>query len=169
VTTYRIEFDPNGNLFDIPELTLDFTNRALFAKAVTKHAIPHLTPALASMGRPELADCVFHPVSDMSGGHFLWLDFQSGQGARFCPARLTALPATGPAPYCTGDRCADCTPDDECCEATCGCCPRVDEHDHCRLAPGSEEDSKYCDQHGEGCLLPRSPEAELKYELLRRA
>lgn len=64
-------------------------------------------------------------------------------------------------PYCTGDRCADCTPptaDDpygeqgECCEATCGCCPRVDEHNHCRLAPGSEEDSKYCDQHGEGWL-----------------
>jgi hypothetical protein len=74
-----------------------------------------------------------------------------------------------PDTYCTGDRCADCTPDEECCEATCGCCPRVDEHDHCRLAPGSEEDSKYCDQHGEGWLFDRSPEAERKYELLRRA
>lgn len=71
--------------------------------------------------------------------------------------------------YCTGDRCEDCTPDEECCEATCGCCPRVNEHDHCRLAPGSEEDSKYCDQHGEGWLYDRSPEAELRYEVLRNA
>ena len=61
-------------------------------------------------------------------------------------------------PYCTGDRCADCeapSPDDvhgegDCCEATCGCCPRVEAHGHCSLAPGSEEGSKYCDQHGEG-------------------
>lgn len=78
-------------------------------------------------------------------------------------------------PYCIGDRCEDCTPptpqdpDDECCEATCGCCPRVNEHDHCRLAPGSEEDSKYCDQHGEGSLNYRTPEAERRYEILRRA
>jgi hypothetical protein len=77
--------------------------------------------------------------------------------------------------YCTGDRCEDCTkpgPDDpygegDCCEATCGCCPRVDEHDHCRLMPGSEEGSQYCDQHGEGWLFDRSPEAELRYQILR--
>lgn len=55
-----------------------------------------------------------------------------------------------PARYCTGDRCRDCTPDEECCEATCGCCPRVEEHDRCFLYPGSEGDSKYCDQHSEG-------------------
>lgn len=73
------------------------------------------------------------------------------------------------APYCTGDRCEDCTADEECCEATCGCCPRVNEHDHCRLAPGSEENSKYCDQHGEGWLYDRSPQAELKYQILRGA
>jgi hypothetical protein len=80
-------------------------------------------------------------------------------------------------PYCTGDRCGDCEPpaagdihgEDDCCEATCGCCPRVNEHDHCRLAPGSEEDSKYCDQHGEGWLYPLSPESERMYQTLRNA
>lgn len=71
--------------------------------------------------------------------------------------------------YCTGDRCEDCTPEEECCEATCGCCPRVNEHDHCRLAPGSEEDSQYCDQHGEGWLYDRSPAAERRYQILRNA
>lgn len=72
-------------------------------------------------------------------------------------------------PYCTGDRCEDCTPHEECCEATCGCCSRVDEHGNCFLRPGSEEASKYCDQHGEGWLLPRSPEAERRYQILRGA
>ncbi|TGZ14737.1 hypothetical protein DV517_62200 [Streptomyces sp. S816] len=76
--------------------------------------------------------------------------------------------------YCTGDRCADCEPpgpngDDDCCEATCGCCPRVNEHGHCLLHPGSEDDSHYCDQHGEGSLYPRSPEAERRYQILRNA
>lgn len=70
--------------------------------------------------------------------------------------------------YCSGPRCADCTPDDECCEATCGCCARLDEHDHCRLALGAY-DSKYCDQHGDGILLPLSPAAALAYDILRRA
>lgn len=78
-------------------------------------------------------------------------------------------------PYCTGDRCADCEPptaedpDDECCEATCGCCPVVDAHDLCWLHRGSEDDSKYCSQHGEGWLYDRSPEAELRYQILRGA
>ncbi|MFD6149417.1 hypothetical protein [Streptomyces sp. NPDC060243] len=66
-----------------------------------------------------------------------------------------------PQPYCTGDRCADCEqpPDDDiygeddCCEATCGLCPRVRAHDNCFLRSGSD-DGKYCDQHGEGCLYP---------------
>lgn len=77
--------------------------------------------------------------------------------------------------YCTGDRCADCTPptrenpDDECCEATCGCCPRVDEHGNCWLSRGSEDDSKCCSQHGEGWLNDRSPEAERTYQILRNA
>ncbi|MCA1224251.1 hypothetical protein [Streptomyces sp. 8L] len=80
-------------------------------------------------------------------------------------------------PYCTGDRCQDCEPptpddihgEDDCCEATCGCCPRVNQHGHCFLYPGSEDDSQYCDQHGEGRLYDRSPEAERMYEILRRA
>lgn len=71
--------------------------------------------------------------------------------------------------YCTGDRCEDCTPDEECCEATCGYCPRVNEHNHCFLNPGSEENSHYCDQHGEGSLFDRSPEAEHRYQILRNA
>jgi hypothetical protein len=79
-------------------------------------------------------------------------------------------------PYCTGDRCTDCEAPDpktdphgegDCCEATCGCCPRVDAHGHCWLMPGSEDDSKYCDQHGEGSLYDRSPEAERRYQILR--
>lgn len=49
-------------------------------------------------------------------------------------------------PYCTGVRCSDCVPDEPCCEATCGPCDRAD----CFLSPGSEEGSKYCDEHGEG-------------------
>jgi hypothetical protein len=78
-------------------------------------------------------------------------------------------------PYCLGDRCADCTaptaadPDDECCEATCGCCPRVDEHGNCWIGSEQDDGSRYCSQHGEGWLNDRTPEAERRYELLRRA
>jgi hypothetical protein len=72
-------------------------------------------------------------------------------------------------PYCTGDRCVDCTPDDECCEATCGCCPRVNEQDWCWLRPGSEDNSRNCSQHGEGWLNDRSPHAQAMYETLRLA
>lgn len=61
-----------------------------------------------------------------------------------------------PEPGCPGLRCSDCEPGEECCEATCGPCPQVDAQDHCRLAPGSEDDSRYCDQHGEGWLEPIS-------------
>lgn len=70
-------------------------------------------------------------------------------------------------PYCAGCRCEDCTPEEECCEATCGCCPRVDEHGHCFLYSGSDEDSTYCDQHGEGSLYDSSPQAEFRYQVLR--
>lgn len=70
-----------------------------------------------------------------------------------------------PNTYCTGDRCADCNPAEPCCEATCGACDRAD----CFLNPGSEDNSKYCDDHGEGRLFERSPEAELRYQLLRDA
>lgn len=73
------------------------------------------------------------------------------------------------APYCTGDRCDECTPEEPCCEATCGCCPMVNEQDWCSLSTGSEDDSKYCSQHGEGWLNDRSPEAQAMYDLLRQA
>ncbi|MEW2568363.1 hypothetical protein [Streptomyces sp. NPDC047070] len=79
--------------------------------------------------------------------------------------------------YCTGPRCRDCEPpeaDDpygetDCCEATCGCCPRVDAHGHCSLSSGSEDGSYYCDQHGEGSLSPLNPRAQAMYDALRRA
>jgi hypothetical protein len=80
-------------------------------------------------------------------------------------------------PYCTGDRCADCEPpaatdvhgEEDCCEASCGYCPRVEAHGNCALYRGSDEGSHYCDQHGEGSLHPRSAEAELRYRVLRGA
>lgn len=72
-------------------------------------------------------------------------------------------------PYCTGDRCADCEPDDECCEATCGCCPRVTAQDWCWLGSEQDDGSRYCSQHGEGWLNDRSPEAERRYQILRDA
>jgi len=164
MTNYRIEFDPGG-IFTVPPITVDFSDPNQAARTVANHAIPHLTPVLTEMDRPELADCFFRTdPADPTYGEFMWLDLVGGTGARFCPARLTPVIA-----YCTGDRCEDCTPDEECCEATCGCCPRVDEHGHCLLAPGSEEDSKHCDQHGEGWLFDRSPQAERRYQILRKA
>ena len=166
MTTYRIEFGKVGDTSPVPPITLPFDEINEFCRAVAEHAIPHLRPVLTEMGRPELADCMFHLNKDRTMGQFLWISLAAGKGAQFCPARLTAVANTA---YCTGDRCTDCTPADECCEATCGCCPRVDEHDHCRLAPGAEDDSQYCDQHGEGSLNGRSPEAELRYQLLRDA
>lgn len=52
-------------------------------------------------------------------------------------------------PYCTGDRCIDCTPDPDgqCCEATCGCCPAVNVQDWCWLYPGELDDTWSCRQH----------------------
>lgn len=76
---------------------------------------------------------------------------------------------TGTTPYCTGGRCDECTPNEECCEATCGCCPRVSAQDWCWLSPGSSDDSKYCSQHGEGWLAERSPRAQAMYDLWRNA
>lgn len=49
-------------------------------------------------------------------------------------------------PYCASDRCG-----------------------HCFLHPGSEEDSRYCDQHGEGWLNDLSPVAQRRYQTLRDA
>lgn len=77
--------------------------------------------------------------------------------------------APGTPPRCAGDRCTECTPDQECCEATCGCCPLVAEQDLCWLSDGSEDGGRYCSQHGEGWLYDRSPEAELRYQVIRNA
>lgn len=75
-----------------------------------------------------------------------------------------AAPSQGNA-YCTGDRCEECTPEEPCCEATCGPCGQAD----CYLRPGSEDGSRYCDEHGEGWLSDRSPKSQLMYDILRNA
>jgi hypothetical protein len=53
-------------------------------------------------------------------------------------------------PYCTGANCADCTPDPEnqCCEATCGCCPAVNAQDWCWITRDPDDDTPRCSQHG---------------------
>lgn len=65
-------------------------------------------------------------------------------------------------PYCMGLRCEGCTSKEPCCEATCGPCPRAD----CYLSAGSEEDSKYCDEHGEGWLYDLPPWAQRMSHIL---
>ena len=92
MTTYRIEFGKVGETYPVPPLTLQFDEINAFCRAVGEHAIPHLRPALIEMGRPELADCLFHMSKDRSRGQFLWLDLAAGKGARFCPVRLTPTP-----------------------------------------------------------------------------
>lgn len=91
-TTYRIEFGP---AWPVPPLTLEHTDPNQFHRAVAAHAIPHLKPVLAERGHPEYADCFFHTDRDLTVGEFMWLDLAGGNGARFCPARLTAVPAAG--------------------------------------------------------------------------
>jgi hypothetical protein len=89
VTTYLIEFGP---AWPVPPITVDFTDRAAALHSVTEHAIPHLRPALTEKGRPELADCFFRTdPADPSYGDFMWLDLAGERGARFCPARITAV------------------------------------------------------------------------------
>lgn len=51
-------------------------------------------------------------------------------------------------PYCAGDQCADCTPEEECCETVCGVCPRVSAAEGCTMTPGSLEGTRSCRQHG---------------------
>lgn len=77
----------------------------------------------------------------------------------------TAPPMSAVEPYCSGPRCDECSAEEPCCEATCGPCDRAD----CWLAPGSEEDSRYCDEHGEGWLMELNPHAQAMYDILRRA
>ena len=88
MTSYRIEFGP---AWPVPPITVDFTDRTAATRAVAEHAIPHLTPKLTEMGRPEFADCFFRTNGELTVGEFMWLDLAAGRGARFCPARLTPL------------------------------------------------------------------------------
>jgi hypothetical protein len=92
-TRYRIEFGNVGATRPVPPLELEYADPNVFARAVAEHAIPHLKPALTALGRPELADCFFRTNDDRTAGEFMWLDLAAGRGARFCPARLTELPA----------------------------------------------------------------------------
>ncbi|MCW7941635.1 hypothetical protein AAW14_06205 [Streptomyces hygroscopicus] len=87
-TTYRVEFGP---AWPVPPITIDFTDRDAAARQIAEHAIPHLRPVLAEKGRPELADCFFHFDEDGEFGQFVYFDLAGGKGARFCPARLTAV------------------------------------------------------------------------------
>lgn len=85
---FRIEFGP---AWPVPPITVDYSDPTEAARTVARHAIPHLRPVLAEKGRPEMADCFFHTDQARTVGQFMWLDFQSGKGAQFCPARLTAV------------------------------------------------------------------------------
>lgn len=51
-------------------------------------------------------------------------------------------------PYCSGDACVDCAPDDECCETVCGVCPRVSAQGGCTMTDGELDDTRSCRQHG---------------------
>lgn len=91
MTAYLIEFGP---AWPVPPITVDFSDRTAAARQVAEHAIPHLTPKLTEMGRPEFADCFFHTDAELTVGQFMWLDLAAGRGAKFCPARLTPLQPT---------------------------------------------------------------------------
>lgn len=87
-TTYRIEFGP---AWPIPPITLQYSDPNDFHRAVAAHAIPYLRPILAEKGHPEYADCFFHHDRALTVGQFMYVDLVGGKGARFCPARLTAV------------------------------------------------------------------------------
>jgi hypothetical protein len=88
VSLYRIEFGP---AWPVPPIIVDYSDRTRAAREVAEHAIPHLKPVLTEEGHPEYADCIFHTDRDLTVGQFMWIDFQTGGGARFCPARLTPV------------------------------------------------------------------------------
>ncbi|WP_394436205.1 hypothetical protein [Streptomyces sp. SGAir0957] len=89
MTAYRIDFDTDWN---IPPITVDFADRGDAIRAVSAHAIPHLTSVLAEKGRPELADCFFRTDRELTSGSFMWINLAEGMSATFCPARLTPAP-----------------------------------------------------------------------------
>lgn len=88
-TTYRIEFGP---AWPVPPITVDFADRTAAHRQVAEHAIPHLTPKLAEMGRPELEDCFFQTDLQLTAGQFIWVSLADLKAAKFCPARLTPTP-----------------------------------------------------------------------------
>lgn len=89
--TYAIEFGALGNSRPVPPLTIQTDDINDLHRTVAKHAIPYLTPVLAEMGHPQAADCFFRTNDDRTLGEFVWLDLAAGRGARFCPARITAV------------------------------------------------------------------------------
>ncbi|MFI1928308.1 hypothetical protein [Streptomyces sp. NPDC020377] len=90
-TTYLIEFGKLGDTYPVPPITVDFSDPNEAERQVARHAIPHLKPALEQLGRPELADCFFRTNQERTYGEFMHLDLAGGEGARFCPARLTPV------------------------------------------------------------------------------
>jgi hypothetical protein len=92
MTAYRIEFGP---AWPVPPITVDFTDSDAAHRIVAEHAIPHLTPKLTEMGRPELSDCIFQTDMQLTAGQFLWVSLADEKAAKFCPARLTPIADSG--------------------------------------------------------------------------
>lgn len=90
MTAYTITFGKVGDTYPVPPLTITEADPTEFHRAVADHAIPHLRRALQTMGRPELADCIFQSDKARAHGSFLWVDLLTGNSARFCAARITA-------------------------------------------------------------------------------
>ncbi|MGW7053088.1 hypothetical protein [Streptomyces sp. NPDC054887] len=92
VVTYRVEFGHLGDSRPVPDLTVTTNDINVLCRTAVEHALPHITPVLTAMGRPEAADCIFQTNADRSMGQFLWLDLATGHGARFLAARITTAP-----------------------------------------------------------------------------
>jgi hypothetical protein len=127
-------------------------------------------PGQANISRQELIDGTVRADAQFYGTRDLSVIFlYETPDAAEPHALLTFGPKGGvqkkTAPYCMGLRCEDCNSKEPCCEATCGACPRSD----CWLAPGSEENSKYCDEHGEGWLNELPPLAQRMQDILHGA
>lgn len=89
---YTIEFGALGDSRPVPDLTVQTTDLNVLDRAVAAHARPHITPVLAELGRPELADCLFRMNRDRTMGQFLYLNLAAGTGAEFLLARITTTP-----------------------------------------------------------------------------
>jgi hypothetical protein len=89
MATYHLEFGKVGDSYPVPATTITAVDENEFARAVAKHAIPYLKPALEALGRPELADCFFRTTKDPTYGDFMWIDFMGNKAAHFCGTRIT--------------------------------------------------------------------------------